>query len=697
MAESIQQKLLRVRPPRVRITYDVETGGAIEKRELPFIVGILADLSGTHPAVEKPPLKERKFVEIDHATFDSVMKTISPGVQITYEEPPAQGSGAQGGGAQGGGAQGGGAQPAKPRKQTATLVFNKLDDFMPTEIVRRFSPLGSIFEVRVALRDIQSQLESNEEVEALMEALVKNDAQGKKLRDALKAAYSTPAPADPAQEPRLEDVLKPDFASLIPEHVPEMTTQRLVAFNRTLRLLVTQLDRLLEQGQVTPAVVSKLLDLLVAEHDERLGGILNQILHAPELQSLEASWRGLHYLVSKTETGSLLKLRLLNVSRDELAENLAKAVEFDQSHVFKLIYEAEYGTLGGHPFSMLMGDYTFGRDSASVALLSDIAKVAAAAHAPFVSAVAPDMFGIKTFEALAKPRDLAQIFESPELNEWHALRSSEDSRYITLVLPRVLLRLPHEGTAQGNQMVTFRERVQIDAAAAAAAGDPSDIIDESLCLWGNPAYVLTERITHAFTLYRWTAAIRGVEGGGLVEDLPNYTYQTPAGEVALLCPTQVTITDRREQELNKLGFVALCHCKGTNTAAFFGGQTTNNPKVYLSDTATANAALSSRLPYILAASRFAHYVKVIMRDKIGSFQTKAQIAGHLNQWITQYVLLDDGAGQQAKASFPLRAARIDVTEVPGRPGSFQATMFLRPHFQLEDIATSIRLVAQLPG
>ena len=698
MAESVQKKLLRVRPPRVKITYDVETGGAIEARELPFIVGIFADLSSDKPAIEKPALKERKFLEIDNAIFDDVMASISPGIELYYvgELLDHADTGASGDAAP---ASGDATAASEPKKHKAALVFKQLDDFLPTQIVRRFEPLNAIFQARLALRDIQSQLEASEELEILLQETVEDSDRGNSLREAFSKAYPPGNAPKPEDEPKLEAVLTGDLAALVPEHLKALEGDRLVAFNRTMREVTAQLKDLVAHRAKGPAVISKLIDTAVADHDKRLGFVLDQVLHAPEFQKLEATWRGLHYLVSKSETGQMLKLRVLNLTRDELATELAKAVEFDQSHIFKLIYEHEYGTLGGHPYSMLMGDYSFGRDHASMALLADIAQVAAAAHTPFIAAVSPDMFGIKEFEYLAKPRDLAQIFESPELNEWQAFRDSEDSRYVTLVLPRVLLRLPHASQAQGNQMVTFTERVQPEVTLPDGAVDDTlpGIVDDSRCLWGNAAYVLTERITNAFTLYRWTAAIRGVEGGGLVEGLPNYTFTSPSGEISLLCPTQVTITDRREMELNKLGFIALCHRKGTNTAVFFGGQTANRPKVYLVDAATANAALSSRLPYMMAASRFAHYVKVIMRDKIGSFQTAAQVANYLNTWITQYVLLDDNAGQEAKAAYPLREARVEVTEVPGQPGSYNATMFLRPHFQLEELTASIRLVAKLPG
>lgn len=420
----------------------------------------------------------------------------------------------------------------------------------------------------------------------------------------------------------------------------------------------------------------------IAEIDELLSRQMNEVIHDPELQALEASWRGLNYLVMNSETGTHLKLRLLNATKKELLTDLEKAVEFDQSALFKKIYEEEYGTFGGHPFSCLIGDYEFGRHPQDMAMLEKLSNVAAAAHAPFISAANPKLFDMDSFAELGIPRDLAKGFETAELIKWRSFRDSEDSRYVTLVLPHVLLRLPYGP-----------DTVPVDGFNYV---EDTDGKDSSKYLWGNAAYMLGQRITNAFSLYRWTAAIRGVEGGGIVEGLPAHTFRTDEGDVALKCPTEIAITDRREKELNDLGFIALCHCKGTDYAAFFGGQTTNKPKMYNTNQANANSRVSSMLPYILASSRFAHYIKVIMRDKIGSFMTKENIGTYLNTWISDYVLLNDAAPQSVKAQYPLREARVDVTDIPGKPGAYKAVVFLRPHFQLDELTVSIRLVAELP-
>ena len=443
--------------------------------------------------------------------------------------------------------------------------------------------------------------------------------------------------------------------------------------------LVSQvLDREITPSSDTVAMI----EARIKKIDRLLSDQLNEIMHAKEFQRLEASWRGLHYLTMHSETSVMLKLKLLNITKNEIRNDLDKAVEFDQSQLFKKIYEEEYGTFGGHPFSCLIGDYEFGRHPQDMALIKKMSNVAAAAHAPFISAAAPDLFDLESFQDMGVPRDLSKIFESLELTTWRSFRESEDSRYVALVLPHILMRLPYGSKTMPVEGMKFEENV--------------DGTEHGKYLWGNAAYALGQRITDAFAKYQWCAAIRGVEGGGKVEGLPTHTFKTDEGDIALKCPTEIATTDRREKELNDLGFISLVHCKGSDYAAFFGGQTTQKPKVYDTDAANANARLSTVLPYILATSRFAHYMKMMMRDKVGSFMTADNVSTYLNRWIQNYVLATDDAGQEHKAKYPLREARVDVTEIPGRPGCYKATAFLRPHFQLEELTTSIRLVAELP-
>lgn len=438
-----------------------------------------------------------------------------------------------------------------------------------------------------------------------------------------------------------------------------------------------------ETGDAVAVDVVEAINHRIAQIDELISLQLNEVLHHEDFQKLEATWRGLNYLVMNSETGKQLKIRVLNSSRKDLQKDLDSAVEFDQSALFKMVYEAEYGTLGGTPYSVLIGDYEFGRHPQDMSLIEKISNVAAAAHAPFIAAASPKMFDMDSFSELSGPRDLSKIFETAEMTKWRSFRASEDSRYVALVMPHTLLRLPYGPKTVPVEGVNFVEDV--------------DGRDHSKYLWGNAAWALGARITDAFAKYGWTAAIRGVEGGGRVGGLPTHTFKTDEGDVALKCPTEIAITDRREKELNDLGFISLVHCKNTDYAAFFGGQTANKPKVYNTNEANANARLSAMLPYMLVSSRFAHYLKVMLRDKIGSFTTRGNVQSYLNTWIGNYILLDDDASQDMKARFPLREARVDVYEVPGRPGVYRANVFLRPHFQLEELSASIRLVAELPA
>jgi len=425
-----------------------------------------------------------------------------------------------------------------------------------------------------------------------------------------------------------------------------------------------------------------MINARIAVLDELLSNQLNEVMHAPEFQKLEASWRGLQYFVMQSETSTMLKIKVMNVSKKDLLRDLQRVAEFDQSAVFKKIYEEEYGTLGGQPYGALIGDYEFGRHPQDLELLEKMSNVAAGAHAPFIAAANPAMFNLQSFTELGGPRDLAKIFDSTEYGRWKSFRESEDSRYVGLAMPHILMRLPYGKDTAPVEAFDYEEKV--------------DGKDHSKYLWGNAAYAFAARLTDAFAKHEWCAAIRGVEGGGLVEGLPTHTFATDDGDVALKCPTEIAITDRREGELSRLGFIPLCHHKGSDRAVFFGAQSGQKAKQYLSDDANANARLSAQLQYIMAVSRFAHFLKVMMRDKIGSFLSRDECQTFLNNWIAHYVLLDDSGGQEAKARFPLREARIEVAEVAGKPGVYNAVAFLRPHFQLDELTVSLRLVAKLP-
>jgi len=437
------------------------------------------------------------------------------------------------------------------------------------------------------------------------------------------------------------------------------------------------------QGEMTVSRdTESMINARIAQIDHLLSIQLNEVLHHPEFQKLEASWRGLKFMLDQSETSDMLKIKVLNCSKKELLRDLQRAPEFDQSALFKKVYEEEFGIFGGAPFGALLGNYEFGKGPEDLELLEKISNTASAAHAPFLTAASPELFNMESFSNLDAPRDIGKIFDTTEYAKWKSFRQSEDSRYVALTLPHILMRLPYG-----------KDNVQVDGFNYEEAVDGTD---HSKYLWGNAAWALGSKLTQSFAQFSWCASIRGVEGGGLVEGLPAHTFRTDEGDVALKCPTEIAISDRREKELADQGFAPLVHCKGTDYAAFFSVQSAQKPKLYDKEAANANARLSSQLPYILAVSRFAHYLKAMMRDKIGSFMSRVECERFLNQWITNYVTPDDNASASTKASHPLREASIEVSEIPGKPGAYRAVAFLKPHFQLDELSVSLRLVAELP-
>ncbi|HVK15392.1 MAG TPA: type VI secretion system contractile sheath large subunit [Fimbriiglobus sp.] len=442
------------------------------------------------------------------------------------------------------------------------------------------------------------------------------------------------------------------------------------------------LEGAVKPGQVVSKDVEANIKYWIGEIDKKLSAQLNEVMHHPEFQKLEGTWRGLHYLVHQSETGTQLKIRVLNAKKTELARDLERAVEFDQSQLFKQIYEDEYGVLGGTPYGMLVGDYDFGRQAEDVDLLKRMSNVAAASHAPFVTNSSPKMFNWDRMTEMPNVRDLAKIFESVEYAPWKSFRESEDSRYVALAMPKVLGRLPYGREFKQVPEFNFEEFV--------------DGKDHDKYLWMGAAWAYATRVTDAYAKDGWFARTRGVEGGGRVEGLPVHTFPTDDGDVAMKCPTEIAITDRREFELSNLGFLPLVHAKGKDFAVFMGTQSCQKPKTYFDPAANANAELSTKLNYMLCVSRFAHYLKVMARDKIGSFMEVTDCTAWLNRWINNYCVDPNGASDQLKAQKPLAEAKVEVREVKGKPGYYEAVAYLRPHFQLEALTTSMRLVAEVP-
>ncbi len=427
------------------------------------------------------------------------------------------------------------------------------------------------------------------------------------------------------------------------------------------------------------------VEAVIAELDRLLAEQINRILHHPEFQALEASWRGLRFLVDTADGESLLVIRVFDISKRELNRTLKKfrGTAWDQSPIFRRIYEEEFGQFGGRPFGVLVGDYMFDHRPEDVQLLAAIAEIAAAAHAPFLAAAAPAVMQMDSWAELANPRDLTRIFLTPEYTAWRALRESEDARYLGLCLPRVLMRLPYGMRTAPLDDFNFEEE--------------ADGPDAGSLLWGNPAYAMAANIARAFRLYGWCVRIRGIESGGTVEGLPVCTFPTADGDTDRRCSTEVALSERREAELSRNGFIPLVHCRGSDVAAFIGAPSLQKPREFDDPEATVNAQLAARLPYLFASCRFAHYLKCMVRDKIGSDHTKASLTGWLNEWLHRYV---DGAPMRSndewKAAHPLMDAHVVVEEKPDAPGQYEARFFLRPHYQLEGITAVLHLVSRMP-
>jgi len=427
------------------------------------------------------------------------------------------------------------------------------------------------------------------------------------------------------------------------------------------------------------------IEAMINAIDAKLTEQVNAIMHHEDFQGLESAWRGLSYMVNNTETDEFLKIKVLNVSKKELGRNLKKfrGTAWDQSPVFKKIYEEEFGQFGGEPFGLLVGDYYFDHSPADTQLLGDIAQVAAGAHAPFIAAAAPSVMQLETWDELANPRDLTKIFQTPEYAAWRSLRESEDSRYIGLAMPRFLARLPYGAKTEAVEEFAFEEDT---------TGAHSDKYT-----WANSAYAMATNITRAFKLYGWTTRIRGVESGGSVEGLPTHTFPSDDGGVAMKCPTEISISDRREAELAKNGFMPLIYKKNSDFAAFIGAQSLQKPQEYDDPAATANANLAARLPYLFASCRFAHYLKCMVRDKVGSTMTQVQLSSWLQEWLNKYVdASPDTSSEEWKASHPLAEGLVEVTANEENPGYYSAKFFLKPHYQLEGLTVSLRLVSRMP-
>jgi len=600
----------------------LETGGAIERREVPFVVGVLADLRADGGAGE--PLIKRAFLEIDRDNFDSVMGKLCPELQLDVPDriTPDQGT------------------------LRVKLGLTRMAAFEPLELISQIPKLAQLLEYRRDLRTFSERMSIDMRFEEAQEKIFRS--------------------GDPATNEGLIEYL---FQQATP------------SVNDETRALVKKISAV---HGIAPRSIERDLSLTIAAHiaqiDSLISRQLNEVMHDQRFQHIEATWRSLSYLVNQTEVSSNLIIRVLHATKAELLQDFTSSANIDHTALFHKVFTEEYVAVGGRPFGLLVGDYEFGADPEDLTALEHLSHIGALIHAPFISGASPAMFGFTSFDELASPRDLTHLFEGDRYTHWSSFRRSEDARYIGLCVPHILLRLPY-GDHSPVEQFDFNEMV--------------DGRKLENYLWGNTAYALAARITDAFAKYEWCAAIRGVEGGGLVEGLPALAFETDSGYIERNSPTDLAITDRREVELSRLGFIPLCHHKGTDMAVFFGVPSVQQPRQYLNDQANASAGLAGQIHYLLAVSRFAHFMVIMMRDKIGSFMSREDCEKFLNLWISNYVLLDDSASQQVKAQFPLREARIQVSEAPDTPGVYIATAFLRPHFQLDELSISLRLIVRL--
>lgn len=474
-----------------------------------------------------------------------------------------------------------------------------------------------------------------------------------------------------------------DFASLLNKEIRPKSEQ---AKDEVEQAVQTLAEQALASSATVSADVTVTIREMIAEIDKRLTEQVNQILHNEDFQKLEGAWRGLHHLINNTETDEMLKIRVMNISKRDLHKTLKKykGTAWDQSPIFKKLYEEEYGQFGGEPYGCLVGDYHFDQSAPDVELLGEMAKISAAVHAPFIAGASPNVMQMDSWQELSNPRDLTKIFQTPEYAAWNSLRESDDAKYIGLTAPRFLSRLPYGATTDPVDEFDFEE----DTGSA----------DHSKYAWSNSAYAMAVNINRSFKMYGWCSRIRGIESGGSVEGLPAHSFPTDDGGVDMKCPTEIAISDRREAELAKNGFMPLVHKKNTDFAAFIGAQSLQKPAEYDDPDATANANLAARLPYLFATCRFAHYLKCIVRDKVGSFKEREDMQRWLQDWILQYVDGDpEHSSETTKAEHPLAAAEVVVEEVEGDPGYYTSKFFLRPHYQLEGLTVSLRLVSKLPS
>jgi type VI secretion system protein ImpC len=642
---SSQKFIARNRAPRVRIEYDVELYGAEKRTELPFVLGVFAGLSGAS-ARDLPPVSERKFVQVDIDSFDAYLKRVRPRIAIEVADV-LSGAG----------------------NLTVEFAFESYDDFSPGRIATRIPGTLRLLEVRNGLVALLTYMDGKVGAQDLLEKLLRDPA--------LMRSYETKAEsADAANPSGAAVVAGGEFERLLLETFKPKTDRAAAALQSSVASLAQEV---LARPELRSQDAVSTVEAIVAAIDASIGRQIDLVLHHHDFQALEGSWRALHYLVSQVESSELAQIRVLDISKEELSKTFRRyaGTAWEQGPIVKKVHDAEYGQFGGQPYTCFVGDYYFDHGPADVELLTEIARTAAKVHAPFIAGAAPSLMQLESWQEIASPRDLTKVFSTPEYARWRALRESDDSRYLALAMPRMLARTPY-GVDNPVEEFDYRESVS-----------PGRMDDYT---WSNSAYAMGAVIMRAAALYGWCARIRGLESGGIVEGLPVYAFPTDDGGVDRKSPTEVAISDRWEASLARMGLLPLLHRKNTESAAFIGAQSLHSPPMYEDPEATAHALLAARLPYLFACCRFAHYIKCIFRDKIGSFKERADLERWLNTWIAQYVDPDPAnSSEGTKVARPLANAEIVLDEIEGRPATYNAKLYIRPHYQLEGLSASLRL------
>lgn len=664
MGRSSSQKFIgRNRPPRVQIEYETKLFGAQKLISLPFVVGVLADLSGSSDRVPLS-LGERQMKDIDIDSFDARMRDLAPRVTFTVPDTLRGGN-----------------------ELAVDLSFESMDDFSPAAVARNVAGLNKLLKARIQLTNFIVYMDGKGGAESLVGRILNDESLLKEI--ASKGLILSNDGKDNLVEQERDlsrekqETSEDSFSNLLIKEFKPRSDPALKQLKSALQKLAELALTKLDSHALEPvATINEILHQI----DLKLTQQINLIMHHPEFQQLEGAWRGLNYLIENTETDDTLKIRFMSVSKKELGRtiNRYKGSNWDQSHLFKKIYEDEYGTFGGEPYGCLIGDYEFGNSPQDVEILSGMAQIAAAAHTPFIAAASPSVMQMESWQEIANPRDLTKVFMTPDYAAWRSLRMSEDSRYLALTIPRFLARLPYGNDTNPVEEFSFQEDIKG--------------VDPTYYTWCNSAYLMGVNITRAFKLHGWCSRIRGLESGGMVEGLPIYTFPSDDGDIVMGSPTEVLISDRWEAELARNGFMPLVNVKNTDLAAFFGAPSFHKPEEYDDPDATAAAALAARLPYLIACCRFAHYLKCIARDNIGTFRDRAEMEKWLNDWIRQYVDYDPSiSSEMSKARKPLANAEIVLDEIDGDPSHYTAKFYLKPHYQLAGLAISLRLVSKLPS